>query len=146
MQNTYKPVLNEILVDVFHQILAIQQKRLKKMGVPLTLSEVHVLEAIEKTQEPSMSHIASKLHITVGSLTTSIKKLVKKGYVQRFQDSNDKRKVILENTEEAKVILSKHDAFHQSMIDAVVKDLDPSSMTYLIDSFKKLTSFFKDFD
>ena len=144
MQNTLKPVLNEMLVDVFHQILTIQQKRLKKMGVTLSLSEVHVLEAIEKTSLPTMSHIAKRLHITVGNLTTAIKRLVKKGFVILEKDIHDKRKVIVKNTDQAKDVLTHHEAFHASMIDALVQNLDESSLTALTDSFKKLTTFFKE--
>ena len=144
MQNTLKPVLNEMLVDVFHQILTIQQNRLKKMGVTLSLSEVHVLEAIEKTPLPTMSHIAKRLHITVGSLTTAIKRLVKKGFVIREKDIHDKRKVIVKNTDQAKDVLTHHEAFHASMIDALIENLDESSLMALTDSFKKLTTFFKE--
>lgn len=144
MVHPYKRVLNELLVDLFNQILSIQQNRLKSMGVSLSLSEVHVLEAIEKTRDPSMSHIAKRLRITVGTLTTSVKRLVKKGFVERYQTVKDKRKVFLRNTDHALNVLKDHEAFHQAMIDSVTQELDETTLDSTVSAFSKLLAFFKE--
>ena len=47
------------------------------------MNEVHVLEAIEKTDEPTMTNIAKRLRITVGTLTTSMNRLVEKGKTKK---------------------------------------------------------------
>ena len=143
MHNEPKVILNELLVDIFNQILSIQQNRLKKEGIPLSLSEIHVLEAVEKMDPPTMSLIAKRLHITVGTLTTAVKRLVKKGYVSRYQDETDLRKVYLRLTAPAKKVLEAHDQFHQEMIDAVLKDTEKNDLPVLIRSLSSLLDFFK---
>jgi len=143
MDNKPKLILNELLVDIFNQILSIQQDRLKKEGILLTLSEIHVLEAIEKMDPPTMSVIARRLRITVGTLTTAVKRLVKKGYVSRYQDETDLIKVYLRLTAPAKKILEAHDQFHQEMIDAALKDTKDEEIPVLIGSLSSLLDFFK---
>lgn len=143
MENHPKQILNELLVDIFNQILSIQQDRLKKAGINMSLSEIHVLEAIEKAETPTMSAIAKRLRITVGTLTTAVKRLVKKGYVSRYQDGNDRRKVYLKLTASARKILDAHDQFHQEMIDAALQETDADQMPILIGSLSRLLDFFK---
>jgi DNA-binding MarR family transcriptional regulator len=143
MHNEPKLILNELLVDIFNQILSIQQDRLRKEGIPLSLSEIHVLEAIQKVTPPTMSLIAKKLRITVGTLTTAVKRLVKKGYVSRYQDEADRRKVYVKLTPSALEILNAHEGFHQEMIEAVLKETKDHQIPILIHSLSKLLEFFK---
>ena len=83
--------LNELLVDLFNYILLIEEKNLRDQGVKLSMTEVHILEAIEKSESNMMSAIAKRLMVTQGTLTVSTSKLVKKGYVERVKDERDKR-------------------------------------------------------
>lgn len=137
-----KSIVNELLVDIFNRILIIEAESMKKQNVKLSMNEIHVLEAIEKVDETSMSNIAKKLHITVGSLTTAINTLYQKKYVTRERDEDDRRKVIIKLTELSHEVLKKHEAFHEQMIDAVFKELNVGEDQVLIDSLRNLSSFF----
>ena len=53
--------LNELLVDLFNYILLIEEKNLRDQGVKLSMTEVHILEAIEKSESNMMSAIAKRL-------------------------------------------------------------------------------------
>ncbi len=143
MAHTPKYVINELLVEVFNQILSIEQENLKARGVKLSMNEVHVIEAIQKEAEPTMSKIARRLRITVGTLTTSINRLVTKGYCERFSNPEDRRKVFIRLTEKALEVIRIHEAFHDEMIDAVIEDLQLDQNHVLIDSLEKLTDYFK---
>src|SRR5690554_7300377 len=101
MVNKAKDLINELLVEVFNNILTIEDKELKDLGVELSMSEVHVLEAIRNAELPTMTNVAKKLRVTVGTLTTSVGTLVKKGYVKRKRGIEDKRVVFLHLTDEA---------------------------------------------
>jgi len=138
-----KKIINELLVEVFHQILSIQQEHLRDQGVTLSMTEVHVLEAISKQAEPTMSKVALKLRVTVGTLTTSVSRLVEKGYVKRQSKPGDKRKVYLNLTKDAHDVLKIHDAFHDEMIDAAIEDLKLEESPELVETFRNLTEYFK---
>ncbi len=137
-------VLNELLVNIFNQILSIEAESLRQHGVTLSMSEVHVLEAILKTPEPNMGSVAKRLRVTIGTLTTAINTLVKKGYVSRSKDSKDNRKVMLNLTEKADPVMKIHDAFHEEMINRVIQDLHIDQNEALIQSLERLSTYFRE--
>ncbi|MFH5881964.1 MAG: MarR family winged helix-turn-helix transcriptional regulator [Candidatus Izemoplasmataceae bacterium] len=143
MAGAPKKIINELLVEVFNQILSIEQTNLRERGVKLSMNEVHVLEAIQKSKEPTMTTIATRLRVTVGTLTTAINRLVNKGYCERFSAEKDRRKVLIRLTDKALAVLRVHEQFHEEMIDAVVEDLQLEENDVLIDSLENLTTYFK---
>jgi DNA-binding MarR family transcriptional regulator len=138
-----RTIINELLVEIFNRILAIEGQNLKDHGIKLSMSEVHVLEAIDLSEEPTMSNVAKRLGITIGSLTTSINTLYQKGYVSRDRDSNDRRKVVVGLLPKAADVLNEHDRFHKEMIDSIFNDLELEKDELLISSLEKLSSYFK---
>lgn len=137
-----KKVVNELLVDLFNRILIIEAEYMKEQHVKLSMNEIHVLEAIEKVEEPTMTNIANKLHITIGSLTTSINTLYQKKYVIRERDPDDRRKVKIYLTDLSKDALKKHDLFHEQMLESLFSELKIGEDKLLIESLRKLSSFF----
>ena len=135
--------LNELLVDLFNYILLIEEKNLRDQGVKLSMTEVHILEAIEKSESNMMSAIAKRLMVTQGTLTVSTSKLVKKGYVERIRDERDKRIVRLKLTERAENILEIHNRFHEEMIERLLNELELDKEVELIQSLRNLMEFFK---
>ncbi len=143
MKQENRVVLNELLVDVFNQILSIEQEELKKVGVVLSITEVHVLEVISKVEEATMGNVAKKLRVTLGTLTTSIDRLVKKGFVQRKVDQTDRRKVLIELLEPATEVLTKHEAFHDDLLRNLSLETTVNEDELLIKSLKNLNEYFK---
>lgn len=138
-----KVVINELLVDVFNHILSIESTVLKQKGVKISMTEVHVLEAIRNVDVPMMGNVAQKLRVTLGTLTTSINALVRKGYVVRYRDDADRRKVFLELSDLARNILRIHDAFHDEMIDSIFMDLELEKDETLMKSLENISNYFK---
>ena len=140
--NESKRIVNELLVEIFNRILIIEAEFMKQEHVKLSMNEIHVLDAINKVEEPTMSNIAKKLHITMGSLTTSINTLYQKKYVLRERDPNDRRKVKVFLTDLSMEVLAKHDLFHEKMLNSIFEDLKIGEDTLLIESLKRLSTFF----
>ncbi len=138
-----KEVINELLVDVFNHILSIESEVLRNLGVKLSMTEVHVLEAIKNTADPTMGNVANKLRITMGTLTTSINVLVRKNYVERYRDETDRRKVYLELRDSAQDVLKIHDDFHEEMVSSLLKDLDLEKDELLLKSLENISNYFK---
>ena len=136
--------LNELLVDLFNYILLIEEKNLRDQGVKLSMTEVHILEAIQKSESNMMSAIAKRLMVTQGTLTVSTSKLVKKGYVERVKDEKDKRIVRLTLTDKAESIMQIHNQFHEAMIEKLLSELELDKEEELINSLKNLMKFFKE--
>ncbi|HHX00577.1 MAG TPA: MarR family transcriptional regulator [Acholeplasmataceae bacterium] len=139
-----KKVINELLVEIFNHILAIEEEELKKSGLNLSMNEVHTLEAIANSDEPTMSNIAKKMRITTGTLTTNINRLVNKKYVTRHVDPNDRRRVFLELTDSSREVLKQHDKFHDEMIESLFQDLPIEEDEVLMKSLENIANYFKE--
>ncbi len=139
-----KEVINELLVDVFNHILSIEADVLKQRGVKISMTEVHVLEAIRNSQVPTMGSVAQKLRVTLGTLTTSINVLVRKNYVFRYRDESDRRKVYLKLSDSALDVLRVHDEFHNEMVSSLFKDLELEKDEVLMKSLENISKYFKE--
>ncbi len=142
--NSNKYVLNELLVTIFNDILEIEQTALQE-GVlkDLSVTEIHTIEAIGMYHPRTMTEVANDLNITVGTLTTAITKLVKKGYVERTRGEEDRRSVMIALTRKGKLAYRVHEKFHQDMISETIKGLTDEEEEVLISSLEKVNSFFK---
>jgi DNA-binding MarR family transcriptional regulator len=138
-----KEVINELLVDVFNHILSIESDILKKRGVKLSMTEIHVLEAIRNSEIPTMGNVAHRLRVTLGTLTTSVNVLVRKNYVYRYRDEADRRKVYLKLNDTAVEVLKVHDQFHNEMVSSLFKDLELEKDEVLMKSLENISQYFK---
>lgn len=138
-----KEIINHLLVDLFNHILRIEQDTLRKQGVKLSMTEVHVLEAINLSDNKTMSSVASRLNVTLGTLTTSINGLIKKGCVIKTQNEVDRRVYNLSLTDKAFNILKIHDDFHEEMIQSLLDDLMIDEDEVLISSLENISNYFK---
>jgi len=138
-----KKVINELLVEVFNHILSIEAEALRNRGIKLSMNEIHVLEATVNTEEPTMTHLARRLRVTVGTLTTAMNRLVEKGYCTRYREMEDKRKVLIALTPKATEALKIHDQFHDEMIDATIRDMNLDEDEVLLQSLQNISNYFK---
>ena len=137
-------VVNELLVETFSDISQIEQRALKE-GVlkDISVTEVHTIDAIGMYEHRTMSEVAQDLRITVGTLTTAINKLLKKGYVDRKRGEEDRRSVMITLTRKGKLAYRIHDRFHSNMVHATIDGLNEEEEEVLIKSLEKLNNFFK---
>jgi len=138
-------VVNELLVETFSDISQIEQRALKE-GIlkDISVTEVHTIDAIGMYRYRTMSAVAQDLRITVGTLTTAINKLLKKGYVDRKRGEEDKRSVMITLTRKGKLAHRIHDRFHSHMVHATIDGLNEEEEEILIKSLEKLNVFFKE--
>lgn len=137
-------VLNELLVDIFNDILTIEQNALKEGEFKdLSITEIHTIEAIGMYEARSMSEVASSLKITVGTLTIAVNNLVKKGYVERKRAEEDRRVVLIQLNKRGKLAYRIHEKFHKDMVRETVQGLTEEEENVLVSSLEKLNNFFK---
>ncbi|MGB4589667.1 MAG: MarR family transcriptional regulator [Clostridiaceae bacterium] len=142
--NHTNEVLNVLLVDLFHNILEIEEKSLRDSGSDLTITEIHTIDAVGDVEPKTMTEISKILKVTMGTLTTGVDKLIKKGYLLRKRTEEDKRIVLVELTEKGIKAKKLHEDFHQEMIDSVISHLNPTEEELLVQSLQKLMFFFDD--
>jgi len=104
--------LPEYLFDLYIQL----PRRFKKLfyasmqdqELQLGLSELKILNELDKIGPCKMSDLSDALVVTMGGLTPHMDKLVEKGLVRRFRDEErDRRLVLVEITDEGKRLLKE---------------------------------------
>ena len=137
-------VINDLLVDSFNKITAIEKDALKKGPLnDLTINELHAIEAIGM-EAKTMTEIARKLNVTLGTLTTMINHLVKKEYVERTSTEEDRRVVQIILTKKGRFAYKLHDRFHHVMIKNMLQDIDESQYEVLIQALSALDRFVRE--
>ena len=137
-------MLNDILVNLFNEILGIEEKALTSSEFrDISVNDMHILEAVGTEEPRSMSSVAKSLSVTVGTLTIAMNNLVKKGYVNRARSEEDRRVVLISLSVNGEKAYYHHQKFHDDMIQAIMTDLDETQMDALTQALNKLRAFFR---
>jgi len=137
--------INDYLVDIFNRILIIEEISLKSSQFnDVSLKEMHTIEIIGKYKEVTPSDIARELMVTLGTVTTSLNKLEKKGYIERTRSNTDRRVVYLTLTKKGRLLDRLHAKFHKNMVGHVVKDMDEEKTEALLKGLGNLHQFLED--
>lgn len=138
-------VINDVLVHLFNEIWQLEKNALTTGDFKdLTYNDMHIMEAVGLDGR-KMSDIAAALHITVGSLTTSMNGLVKKGYTERERSGRDRRVVYIRLTAKGKKAYAHHAEFHRRMTEQVVQRLDTEELSILEKALTGLVDFFEQY-
>lgn len=144
MDRKYNKGLNEMLVNLFNHVMAVESDAvITEEFKDITNNDMHIIEAVGIGEPKNMSEIAKKLAVTVGTLTTNMSGLEKKGYIVRSRSDEDKRVVYTTLTERGKKAFYHHRDFHKNMIKATVAGLDDDEKRILYKCLVKLENFFE---
>ncbi|AOR23166.1 MarR family winged helix-turn-helix transcriptional regulator [Clostridium taeniosporum] len=139
-----KKIVNEILVELFNDILQIEEQTIKEGVISdLSITEIHTIEEIGMYTKRTMSEVAQDLKITVGTLTTAINKLIKKGYVERSRIEEDRRVVLIGLTKKGKLAYRLHEKFHDDMVSNSIETLTDEEEKILISALNKINKFLR---
>ena len=138
-------IFNKLLVQLFNDILQIEEKSLKNTQfTDLSITEIHTIEAIGLDRSRTMGEIAHDLRITVGTLTSAINRLIKKGYAERSRTEEDRRVVLVSLTEKGKHAYKIHADFHKEMVQATLNSYNDEEQEVLCDVIEKINIYFED--
>ena len=145
--NEFEKNLNNLLVDTFNYILKYEELALQQiLSVPVTITEAHMIEAVGRNGDDEMTvgRIASSLNIAMPTATVAIKKLEKKGFINKVHCENDGRRAIVNLTETGKKIEKAHRLFHERMVRNISRQYAVDEKEVLLKSIKTLREFFKE--
>lgn len=96
-------------------------------GVLLYPSEFHLIEAVGKNPAENLTSIASHLGVTKGAISQMVKKLEKKGLVEKVRIPGNKKDILLELTDFGKEAFEWHRSLHKSMESGIREELEKMS-------------------
>ena len=125
--------VNDILVNLFNMVLELEEQAVtESSSKDLSITEIHTLVAIGKGRPKTMTHVANLLGIKVSTLTIAINKLVKKGYVERLRDEQDRRIVRIHLTESGMEAVAAHESFHENMIEEALSHIPEEEQVHIV--------------
>ena len=131
---------NDSFIKVYFQSLLLLERRLRIVtNNALTLREVMVLSIIDrlaKTKRNTSGNIALYLQVSPPVISTSIKTLVKKGYVVKRINHDDNRYFYLDLTEKGKESNKNSLQFNSKLIQKIIGTLSPFDLKGIYKLFK----------
>jgi len=135
--------LNTLVVYLFNNTLDFERRYVGNSEFKdISVNDMHILEAIGLNTSKSMSAVAKKVGVTVGTLTIAVNNLVKKGYVLRIRSAKDKRVVLISLSPKGIRAYRHHEKFHLMMIKAMRRSLNDEECEILIRALKQLDEYF----
>lgn len=143
MMEEVRKKVNDALVTLINDIWTLEEKAIITEGFKdLTNNDMHVIEQVGLGEGDNMSSIAKRLRITVGSLTTAMNSLAKKGYVERVRSDADRRIVMVCLTEKGVLAYKHHEDYHNQMTEALLEALSEEELAAWVKSLDALDDFF----
>lgn len=105
-EQDFIPLMNELARA--HQLFSLYDAEIHRLsGSDLTAPQAKVIFCLGNTDGMTCSDITDKTLITKGTLTGVIDRLEEKGLVQRWGDSDDGRRIIVDLTKEGDKVFKR---------------------------------------
>lgn len=140
---TRRREIDGLLTDTFNSILRVEERALdSRLTRGLTITEIHTIAAVGYRERNPMNVVASRLGVTLATLTIAVNKLVEKGFVERVRDEADRRRVLVSLTTQGRKVYRAHGLFHKQMVEGALEDLTEEEERVLADALVKVKGFF----
>lgn len=137
--------INKYLTHIFNNVLIIEEASLQSSQFSdVSIKEMHTIDSIGEAKITTPSDIAKDLMITVGTVTVSLNRLEKKGYVERYRSQSDRRVVNVSLTSRGRLLYRLHRKFHREMVKRLVAGLSDDSVKILQTGLENLNTFLEE--
>ncbi|MFH0967054.1 MAG: MarR family winged helix-turn-helix transcriptional regulator [Methanobacteriota archaeon] len=87
---------------------------------PLTLSEIHTIQAIGNNPDNNVKIIADTLGVTPSAASQVIKKLNRREFVRKIRGFRNEKEVTLELTEKGRIAYQNHELIHAHVQEQII--------------------------
>ena len=137
--------INEYLTSIFNNVLVIEEVSLRGSRFKdISIKEMHTIDVIGKVPDVTPSQVSKELMVTLGTVTTSLNNLERKGYIERRRSEVDRRVVHLNLTKNGRLLYRLHKRFHNRMVMQVVDGMSPEERQVMQKGLQNLYSFLED--
>mgnify|MGYP001238895088 CR=1 FL=1 len=125
-----------VLSKAYKHVMDYAVKDMKRNG--LSASEFSILELLYHKGKIPLQRIGEKILVTSGSITYTVDKLEKKGYLRRVPCPNDRRVTYAEITPSGKALFDRIFPAHADEVESVMDGLTAEEKEQAILLLKKL--------
>lgn len=134
--------LNKISDNLLNMVVELHKKTFNKdqliKGVCMPPSHVKVLFHLSHSGSSSLSKLAHSIGVSKPNMTPIIDKLIQDGFIHRYEDPKDRRKLRVELTEKANELLSTQNQKFKDLISEKLLMLSDEDLISLEDSLEKI--------
>lgn len=135
--------LDNLLGRIFGHTMSAEQSYVAESEFrDISVNDMHIIAAVGMKTSGSMSSIAKKMGVTVGTLTIAINSLVKKGYVNRMRSSKDRRVVLISLSEKGERAFLYQQGFHDKLRQILQSELSQEQCGQLVMALSKVEAKF----
>jgi len=134
---------NELLVSISTNMMLHEMDNLKKKLLLRTLSfqEMHTIEIVGNLEGVNMGRLAREAKVTQGTMSVMVKKLVKKGLVERNGSPEDLRVVNVRLTEKGRDAYQQHGEMHMKATREWLSLVSEEEQEIMLMVLKKINRF-----
>ena len=99
--------------DLYNKMVWLNKDKMEEGLKGFKSSEVHCIEHIENNADSNVTQLAEAFYVTRGAISRMTKKLIKKGLIESYQKSENKKEIYFRLTEEGKEIYKIHEDLHK---------------------------------
>lgn len=138
-------LVNDYLTSIFNNVLVIEESSLRgSQFKDVSIKEMHTIDVIGTTPNATPSDISRELLVTLGTVTTSLNNLERKGYIERRRSSIDRRVVHLSLTKKGRLLYRLHKRFHNRMVMQVVEGMSSEEQEVMQKGLQNLYNFLEE--
>jgi len=112
--------------------------RADEAGNPLTENQASVLDHLHPTRPTTLSKLAEHMGVGRSTMSTTIARLVKGGYVARIVDKQDRRAVGLTLTPAGKRIQDQNTVLNPALVRQTLKLMEPGEAEQALNGIERL--------
>lgn len=124
--------------------LMLQQAKVSLEERTATIIQGQILSYLEKNNHAKMSDLASHIRTSFSSATQIVERMVQAGFVDRVQDANDRRLVLLTITENGRTQLKELKRAKRERMKKLFKDVTSNEIAELIRIQEKMIASLKE--
>lgn len=137
--------INEYLTAIFNNVLIIEESSLRSSRFSdVTIKEMHTIDVIGEKKDATPTDVARTLMVTLGTVTTSLNNLERKGYIERVRSTKDRRVVHLYLTKKGRLVYRLHQRFHRAMVRQITEGMDEEEYKVMKKGLLNLYNFLED--
>ena len=138
-------LVNDYLTSIFNNVLVIEESSLRgSQFKDVSIKEMHTIDVIGTMPNATPSDISKELLVTLGTVTTSLNNLERKGYIERRRSSIDRRVVHLSLTKKGRLLYRLHNRFHNRMVMQVVEGMSSEEKNAMQKGLQNLYNFLEE--
>ena len=138
-------LINEYLTSIFNNVLVIEEVSLRGSRFKdISIKEMHMVDVIGNFSDVTPSFVSKELMVTLGTVTTCLNNLERKGYIERIRSDQDRRVVYLHLTKKGRLVHRLHRRFHKAMVEKIIDGMSPEEINVMGKGLTNLYQFLED--